>query len=127
MNCIRLNPDGNFDVWKPEHCEVLETEIAEEKVDRKVIFENSDVKLLDLTLEPKERLQFRKMINDFGINCLSDGIIISHRGDGQIFFVQFKEGDTFFFNTEEDGEYHWDIKNIGLKTAKLFLYEHKTP
>lgn len=74
-------------------------------------------------LEPGERLPFRRHLNAFSCNCLTDGLLLSRNINGAVDLLRFERGETFFRQCEEEAVH--DLENIGEHTMKVTIVEEK--
>ena len=88
-----------------------------------VLFENQEVKLWKIVLEPKQRLPFRIHYNTYSCNCLTDGLLISRNVNGAVDLIRFERGETFF--RECDMEHVHDLENVGENTVRIAIVEEK--
>jgi hypothetical protein len=125
MNLIELSPEGNFESWEVTRLNELRSEQVVETLGHSPIYENEEFRLYNITLKPKERLPFRKITNDFSYTFMTDGFGVFHLGDGKIKFGQFKKGDVYYYNVEQQGEVIIDFENMSLGDLKFMVFELK--
>ncbi len=124
MQCVELNPAGNFDPWEQEKIdELLHQEISQSLGDR-LVFENESVKLWDLRLDPGERIPFRNHNTNYSWVCTTGGLALTRHGDGKINMIKLEPGDTEY--CENMGKnYTNDLENIGENTIAINILEYK--
>ena len=124
MQCVELNPAGNFDPWEQEKIdELLHQEITLSLSDR-LVFENESVKLWELCLLPGDRIPFRRHNTNYGWVCTTGGLVLTRYGNGKIDMIKLDPGDTEYF--ENRGEnYVNDLENIGEDSVVINILEYK--
>lgn len=125
MNLIELSPEGNFESWEISRLKELRAEEFSKELGQSMLYENDEFRLWDITLKHKERLTFRRVVNDFSYTCITDGFGVIHLGNGKIQFGQFKKGDVCSFNMKENEELILDVENTGLGILKFIVTELK--
>ncbi len=125
MSLIELSPVGNFESWEITRLNELRSEQFVETLGQSPIYENDEFRLWNITLNPKERLPFRKISNDFSFTFLTEGFGVFHHGNGKINFGQFKIGDVFYYSIKKHGEIILDFENISLGVLKFMVFELK--
>jgi len=125
MQCVELNPVGNFDPWEYEKInELFQQEITDALGDR-LIFEDERYKLWDLDLAPGERIPFRRHNADYGWVCPTGGLALSRYGHGKIDMIKLEPGDTQFFQYRGK-RYVNDLENIGEHPIRINILEYKS-
>ncbi len=125
MSLIELSPVGNFESWEITRLNELRSEQFVETLGQSPIYENDEFRLWNITLNPKERLPFRKITNDFSYTFITEGFGVFHQGNGKINFGQFKIGDVFYYSIKKRGETILDFENISLGVLKFMVFELK--
>ncbi|WP_420399859.1 hypothetical protein [Flagellimonas sp.] len=124
MQCVELNPVGNFDPWDQKMLdELLHNDVKESLGDR-LVFENETVKLWDIRLEPGERLPFRKHNANYNWVCVTGGLALTRHGNGKISMVKLEPGDTEYWEFRGKN-YTNDLENIGDRTIAINVLEYK--
>ncbi|WP_431121363.1 hypothetical protein [Flagellimonas flava] len=124
MQCVELNPVGNFDPWDQKMIdELLHNDVKESLGDR-LVFENETVKLWDIRLEPGERLPFRKHNANYNWVCVTGGLALTRHGNGKISMVKLEPGDTEYWEFRGKN-YTNDLENIGDRTIAINVLEYK--
>ncbi|TMU56696.1 hypothetical protein [Flagellimonas algicola] len=124
MQCVELNPVGNFDPWDQKMIdELLHNDVRESLGDR-LVFENETVKLWDIRLEPGERLPFRKHNVNYNWVCVTGGLALTRHGNGKISMVKLEPGDTEYWEFRGKN-YTNDLENIGDRTIAINVLEYK--
>lgn len=125
MNLIELSPKGNFESWEIKRLNELRSEQYVETISHSPLYENSEFRLLEITLNPKERLPFRKITADFSYTFMTEGFAVIHQNDGTIHLAQFKKGDIYHYSIEKHGELVADLENSSLGVLKFMVFELK--
>lgn len=124
MQCVELNPLGNFDPWEQEKLDELLHQNISNSLGDKLVFENESVKLWDLRLDPGERMPFRRHNTNYNWVCITGGLALSRHGDGKINMIKLDPGDTEY--CEHKGkDYVNDLENIGEHPIVVNILEYK--
>tara|TARA_R110002167_G_scaffold76032_4_gene211953 strand:+ start:781 stop:1200 length:420 start_codon:yes stop_codon:yes gene_type:complete len=124
MECVEINPVGQFDTWEPTKVAELTRNEISDCLGQKLLFENDNILVWEVALVPYERLPFRKIQRDFNLTSLTEGLVIRRFGDGKINLVRLQKGDSAFY--EFDGEETvYDLENIGEQPILLNIVEFK--
>ena len=114
-----LNPIGNFDPWQPSKLLELKQKRLSEDLGQKLLFENDTIKVWEIFLQPRERLGFRKINQDYSFVSMTDGLAVTRSSDARISLIRIDKGDTGFIPyTNED--IVRDLENIG--EGPLFIH-----
>ncbi|MEQ5792414.1 hypothetical protein J4E06_15205 [Muricauda sp. NFXS6] len=124
MQCVELNPIGNFDTWEQEKIDELLHQEIQESLSNRLVFENEGVKLWDLMLLPGQRLNFRRHNTNYGWVCTTGGLVITRYGNGKIDMIKLNPGDTEYFENKGKN-YINDLENIGEDTLVINILEYK--
>ncbi|WP_136465702.1 hypothetical protein [Flagellimonas onchidii] len=124
MQCVELNPIGNFDPWTPEMIDELLHQGIKESLGERLVFENDNVKLWDIMLEPGERIPFRKQNSNYNWVCLTGGLALTRYGNGKISMIKLEPGDTEYCEFKGKN-YVNDLENIGERTIAIHILEYK--
>ncbi|WP_421812023.1 hypothetical protein [Flagellimonas sp.] len=124
MQCVELNPIGNFDTWEQEKIDELLHQEIQESLSNRLVFENKGVKLWDLMLLPGQRLNFRRHNTNYGWVCTTGGLVITRYGNGKIDMIKLNPGDTEYFENRGKN-YINDLENIGEDTLVINILEYK--
>ncbi|MFS4446475.1 hypothetical protein [Maribacter sp. 2307UL18-2] len=122
MILTQINPKGNFDCWSPVTLEEIEKELFSPNIGQ-ALYENEEMKLWRIVLEPKERLPFRRHVNTYSCNCLTDGLVLSRNVNGAVDLLRFERGDTYFRSCKEEAIH--DLENVGENTIRITIVEDK--
>ena len=125
MQCVELNPAGNFDPWEQEKIDELLHQKIKESLTDQLVFENESVKLWDLRLLPGERLDFRRHNTNYGWVCTTGGLVITRYGNGKIDMIKLNQGDADYFENRGKN-YINDLENIGEYAIVINILEYKT-
>ncbi|SDQ72198.1 hypothetical protein [Flagellimonas zhangzhouensis] len=124
MQCVELNPVGNFDPWEQEKIDELMHQEISESLSDNLVFENEFVKLWDIHLLPGQRIPFRKQNRNYGWVCTTGGLVLTRYGNGKIDMVKLNPGDTQYFEYKGKN-YVNDLENIGEDTIVINILEYK--
>jgi quercetin dioxygenase-like cupin family protein len=122
MLLSQINPKGNFRPWNKTMLREVQKKHYSSDIGE-VLFENNELKLWKITLEPKQRIPFRRHYNTYSCNCLTDGLLISRNANGAVDLIRFERGETFF--RECDEEHIHDLENVGNNTVHITIVEEK--
>lgn len=122
MVITNINPIGNFDCWSTNtlmevHHNQFSNQIGQP------LFENTEFRLWQITLEPGQRLPFRKHNKSYSCNCLTDGLLLSRNVNGAIDMIRFYRGETYFRECHQEAIH--DLENIGDVTVHITIVEEK--
>lgn len=123
MTITDLNPKGNFDSLDASKLKEIERGQFSDAVGE-ALFENEEIILWEIVLEPFERLPFRRHRNNYGCTCFTDGIILLRNVNGQITLMQMNNGDHYYVECHEQ-EIIQDLENIGENAIKIAVVEEK--
>lgn len=124
MQCVELNPVGNFDPWDQKMIEELFHQEISPSLGRQLVFENENIKLWDIRLLPGERMPFRKHMTNFSWVCITGGLTLTRSGNGKISMVKINPGDSEY--CEFEGKNHiYDLENIGESPVLINILEYK--
>lgn len=124
MQCVELNPVGNFDPWEQEKIDELMHQEISDSLSDNLVFENEFVKLWDLHLLPGQRIPFRKHNRNIGWVCTTGGLALTRYGNGKIDMIKLNPGDTEYFEYQGKN-YINDFENIGEDTIIINILEYK--
>ncbi|WP_298790016.1 hypothetical protein [uncultured Allomuricauda sp.] len=124
MQCVELNPAGNFDPWEPKMIDELLHQEIKDSLGERLVFENETVKLWDIRLEPGERIPFRKHNANYNWVCVTGGLALTRHGNGKISMVKLEPGETEYWEFEGKN-YTNDLENIGDRTIAINVLEYK--
>jgi len=124
MQCVELNPVGNFDPWEQEKLDELLRQDISDALSNTLVFENENMKLWDLILLPGERIPFRRHNSNYVMACTTGGLALTRYGNGKIDMLKLEPGDSEFF--EHCGKnYVNDLENIGEFPIVINILEYK--
>ncbi len=124
MQCVELNPVGNFDPWEEEKLDELLRQDISDALSNTLVFENENMKLWDLILLPGERIPFRRHNSNYVMACTTGGLALTRYGNGKIDMLKLEPGDSEFF--EHCGKnYVNDLENIGEFPIVINILEYK--
>ncbi len=124
MECVEINPIGNFDTWESTKLLELQKNEVSNCLGQKLLFENNNVRVWEVVLLPNERLPFRKSNADCCWVSMSMGMAISRVDNGKITLMRLKKGDTTYWESENDPSI-FDLENIGEQVLLFHIMEFK--
>ena len=124
MECVEINPSGNFDAWEPSKLSELRKNEICDLLGQKLLFENTNLRVWEVVLLPNERLPFRKSNMDCCWVSMTAGLAISRSDNGKINLIRFAKGDSSFWESENDHTI-FDLENIGEKLLLFHIMEFK--
>jgi len=124
MKLIELIKVGDFASWDQQKLDEIKKQEFSETIGN-FLFENEEIKLSQIILEPKERIPFRRHLNSYSCTFLTDGQLVSRNINGQIGLIRAKKGDILFWECHENEMIH-DLENLGEETVKITVVEQKT-
>jgi len=95
------------------------------EVGTRVLFENDDVRIWDLTLQPGERQGFHKHENDYLLIFVGDSRIRSVNEDGSTRFESDMKDGQCFHRVLPGGQDIHDAVNAGDTPSRNFIIEMK--
>ncbi|NHF58088.1 hypothetical protein FK220_001960 [Flavobacteriaceae bacterium TP-CH-4] len=125
MECVEINPAGNFDSWESTKLWELQKKPISDSLGQKLLFENGNVRVWEVVLLPNERLPFRKSNADCCWISMTRGLAISRANNGKITLIRLKKGDTTFWQSENDPTI-FDLENIGEQLLLFHIMEFKS-
>lgn len=123
MDHTEVNEKGNFDTWESEKIRELKKGNFDSPAG-KCLFENHSLRLLEIKIQPYERLEFTKYHNNYSLTCLSGGLAISRSASGKINLLRFNKDDIIHLQWAEK-EVIIDFQNIGEDLLHFVIVEHK--
>ncbi len=123
MTITELNPKGNFDSWDASKLKELKKDNFSDAVG-KALFENEEIILWKIILEPFERLPFRRHTNNYSSTFFATGLILCRNMNGRIILARVEKGDHYYWECRGK-EVIQDIENIGETTIKIAVVEEK--
>lgn len=124
MEYTEINRAGDFEFWDPSKVKELQEDRISNCLGQKLLFENENVLVWEIALFPGERLPFRHVTRDFNWVCLTEGLVISRCGDGEINLIRMKKGDTGFISFKGEVSVQ-DFENIGDDGLLMHVMEFK--
>lgn len=121
MNCVEINPVGNFTTWDPTKVSELRNKKFSASVGQLVLFENTTVRLWESILKPFERIPFHRRASNYSWTALTEGLAITRNINGKISLIKLEKGDTGYWEFEGK-EIIVDFENIGENTIKILEY-----
>lgn len=123
MEVIELVGEGGFDAWNEAKLnEIREGEFSE--AIGEALYENAEIRLWKIQLEPSERIPFRRHRNNYSCTIFSEGLLVSRNINGKVILLRLSKGDTFYQECKSDEMIH-DLENIGESTVKVAVIEEK--
>jgi len=124
MTIAELNPKGNFDPWDESKLKEIRKGNFSEVIG-KALFENDEIILWEIVLEPHERLPFRRHKNNFSCTSFTDVLALVRNVNGLISLIKMDKGDHYYAECTNQ-ERIQDIENIGENVIKVAVVEEKT-
>lgn len=124
MQCVELNPVGNFDPWEQDKIDELLHQDITHSLGERLVFENESVKLWDLHLDPGARIPFRNHNANYSWVCTTGGLALTRHGNGKINMVKLDPGDTEYWEFKGK-KYVNDLENIGEEPIIINILEYK--
>lgn len=122
MTIEEILPEGAFEQWPPELREELESHAHNERVGQVVRFEDDQVRLWSIVLEPGGRLPFHRHTRDYTWTALSSGVAVTRYGTGDVYRVTYVRGDLAFHHREK-GDFVHDLENVGETVLEFVTME----
>jgi len=122
MTVTEINPVGNFETWSQK----MMSEVAKGRFSDEIgqlLFENEEIRLWEIVLEPGERKPFRYHFNNFSCTYFTDGLLVVRNINGKVILKRFDKGNHYFF--EYQSVIVSDVENIGENAVKIALVEEK--
>jgi len=123
MNLTEIIPIGDFDSWDKTKLDEIKKEQFSEAIGTS-LFENEEIKLSEIILEPRKRIPFRRHKNNYSCTSFTDGLLISRNINGQVGLIRLKKGDNIFWECKDNEMIH-DLENVGEETVKIAVVEEK--
>ncbi len=123
MTITELNPKGNFDSWDESKLKEIRKGNFSDIIGES-LYENDEIILWEIVLEPFERLPFRRHNNNFSCTSFTDVLALVRNVNGLISLVKMHKGDHFYADCTKK-ERIQDIENIGENTIKVAVVEEK--
>ena len=120
-----INPAGSFKNWSKIKLNILYNTSIDNTVGEILLFENEEIKVWSITLNPKERLPFHEHTMNYNWTCLTSGRSISYYKTGKIIETIYQKGDILFYDHSENGSFIHDIENNGTSILKFITVEYK--
>jgi len=87
-----------------------------------VLFENDQIRVWDLTVEPGARLPFHCHDTTYFFTCVEGGRMINRFADGNQVTLDMDDGFTWFTEIGEEPEIH-DLENVGATRVRFVTVE----
>lgn len=123
MTITELNPKGNFDSWDNSKLKEIQKGNFSDAIGVP-LYENDEIILWEIVLEPFERLPFRRHNNNFSCTCFTDILALVRNVNGLISLVKMNKGDNYYADCTKK-ERIQDLENIGENTIKIAVVEEK--
>ena len=123
MTCIELCSQGLYEAWDSTKLKELNARDFREELGQKIMYEDGEVRLWLIELKPKENLSFTRVNRNFKVISHAKGFAVSHRDNGEIVLIQYREGDVFRYNKLEMGDQIWDLENVGADPLQFVIIE----
>lgn len=123
MKLLEIIQEGDYKAWDKAMLE----EIKKEKFidgNGKFLFENEEIILSEIVLEPKERMPFRRLNNNYSYISFTEGLLLTRNINGQVGLIRLEKGGSIFCECSNK-ESIKDLENVGEETIKLTVVEQK--
>lgn len=124
MILTEINPSGQFGAWDSSRIEELKNVTTTTPLGNVLLFENENIRLWNISLNPGERLPFRVQEANYNWICINGGLAISRFEDGKICLVKFEVGDVHYWEFTKD-KLVCDLENIGGTKLTINIIEYK--
>jgi hypothetical protein len=91
----------------------LERASANRKVGTRLLYENDDLRVWDITLQPGERLPFHRHATSYFYRCTSAGRVRVHTPDGGSDEYDAPLDEVVFHEIGPDDVFVHDLENVG--------------
>lgn len=119
----RILEEGAFDQWSVELCLELQDSGDNERVGQQVVFEDQQIRVWSISLEPGARLPFHCHRRDYSWTCLTEGMGVTRYHTGEMFRVTYQRGDQDFYDHREKGDFVHDLENVGSTNLRFVTVE----
>lgn len=107
-----------------DYSEELEQAPDNVSVGTKLLFENEEIRVWELRLEPGERVPFHCHRTPYFWVCIDGGRAIQRYPDGHLIQVEFGPHDTDFLDEDRlETERIHDLENTGETTFRFHTFE----
>jgi len=123
MKLIEIIPEGAFEAWDKTKLDEIK---REDFIDSngEFLFENEEIRLSKIVLEPKERIPFRRLNNNYNYTSFTDGLLLTRNINGQVGLIRLVKGGSIFCECSNQ-ETIKDLENVGEETIELTVLEQK--
>jgi len=123
MKLIEIIPIGDYNAWDESKLNELKKEKFSEIIGE-FLFENEEIKLSEIVLNPKERIPFRSHKNNYSYTSFTDGLLLTRNRNGQVGLIRLVKGGIIFCECSNQ-ESIKDLENVGEETIRLTVVEQK--
>lgn len=123
MKLLEIIPEGGFEAWDKTKLD----EIKKEKFidsNGEFLYENDEIRLSKIVLEPNERMPFRRLNNNYNYTSFTDGLLLTRNINGQVGLIRLVKGGSIFCECSNK-ESIKDLENVGEETIELTVVEQK--
>lgn len=124
MKKLEINPAGDFSIWNASKIEELERMQLSENIGDNIVVDNELITLWELTLQPKERIAFRRHRHPFLMHCVRGGTVVTRYASGKVDLLDFDDGESVYQELK-NGYLIQDLENVGHETMAMKLLQFK--
>ncbi len=118
-----INEANNFATWAPKMIAELRQSTHSSELGS-ILYENETLKLMELTLQPHERVPFTLCNSSGFLYFLTEGLLLSRRENGQIVLIRFAKGESLSIDTTNK-KIVKDMQNVGDEVLRMMILERK--
>ncbi len=104
----------------------IEAARTNDQIGTSLEFENDRMRVWHLRLAPGQRLPFHRHDRPYFWTVLTDGKGRSQFGDGRIVDIEYRRGDTKYFDLSPTNMFIHDLRNIGSEELLFATVEFAT-
>lgn len=123
MKLLEIIPEGDYKAWDKTKLEEIRKEKFSDS-NGEFLFENEEIRLSKIVLEPKERMPFRRLNNNYNYTSFTDGLLLTRNINGQVGLIRLVKGGSIFCECSNQ-ESIKDLENVGEETIKMTVIEQK--
>lgn len=124
MQSEQILDEGAFCRWPANLLREFEDNANTHMVGQRVLFEDDQVRVWSIDLQPGQRLPFHRHIHDYTWTCLAPGTGLTHYGTGDAYRVTYQRGDQAFYDHHAKGDFMHDLQNIGDAGLRFVTVEY---
>ena len=124
MQSEQVLEEGAFARWPASLRRELQDNANNLEVGQRVLFEDDQIRVWSIELEPGQRLPFHRHTHDYTWTCLTPGSGLTHYGTGDAYRVTYQRGDQAFYDQQAKGDFTHDLQNIGDAALRFVTVEY---